>query len=257
MDSATAFAQCHNLGVEIVHDAKVIKVAMQPSGRVEALHYSQNDTEHTLCCNHVIFAAGAWTPSLIKDLFPYSFIDLRSDTDGLNWMIIRNPDSSSQHIQITFELSALLKEGSLELAAREDGTIFVTGVPGTNKHLPPFVTTGVFDVDEDAIERFRVLLRRFVRQFADGTAEIEVIKQGLSYRPSNSIDRPIIAALPSNMMNANGRSQGQVSVDKSGLYVSTGHGYYGITECLGSAKLISALALGIEPEIDIRCLGLP
>jgi glycine/D-amino acid oxidase-like deaminating enzyme len=247
--------KCHGFGVEVVHPAKVVKASLDDEHMIQSVQYTCDDTTHEVACHHVVFAAGAWTPSLLDDLFPSSSLDLKPKTDGLSWMIFKNPDPSSQQDQITLMLAPLLDHGDFELAAREDGTIFVCGDPDSTEHLPEFTSTGVFEPVESSIDRFKSLLRRYVKPFAEGTAELQVVHQGLSYRPTNTLNRPIIAAVPSHELTPG--VIGQKPTQKSGVYVCTGHGFYGITMSFGSGKVMSALVLGLEPEIDVTVLDLP
>lgn len=135
--------KCQGFGVEVVHPAKVISASLDDRHRFQSVHYTHDGITHKVACQHVVFAAGAWTPSLINDLFPSCTIDLKPKTDGLSWMIISNPDPSAQPEQITLMLAPLLDHGDFELAAREDGTIFVCGDPDAIADLPEFTTTGV------------------------------------------------------------------------------------------------------------------
>lgn len=169
-------------------------------------------------------------------------------------MIIKNPDPASQHEQVTLLLEPILDHDALELAARNDGTIFVCNGPDA-RGLPGFESSGVFEPVHTSIERCRTLLHKYIKQLADGTASLEVIKQGLSYRPTNELDRPILAAIPKGKIVAN-LAEGD-RVKKSGVYVNTGQAYYGITMSMGSGKAMSDLIFDIEPEIDLRAFDLP
>lgn len=82
-----------------------------------------------------------------------------------------------------------------------------------------------------------------------------MVEQGLSYRPTNTLDRPIIAVVPSHKLTPAAVDQGPAQ--KSGVYVCTGHGFYGIIMSFGSGKVMSGLVLGLEPEIDVTVLSLP
>jgi glycine/D-amino acid oxidase-like deaminating enzyme len=192
---------------------------------------------------------------LIEDLFPASSVDLKPTTDGSSWMIIRNPDEASKRDQITLLLEEpVLEEGSLELAARHDGTIFVCGGSDVEE-LPEFGSSGVFRPVKSSLEHIGTVLCRYMKPSGRGGVKLEILKAGLSFRPTNELGRPIIASIPRDRITnlALGEGQGR----KSGVYVCTGHGNNGITLCLGSGKVMSAMVMGDKPEIDLDAFGLP
>lgn len=99
-------------------------------------------------------------------------------------------------------MEPILKKDTLELASREEGTIWVCNGPDSQDHLPRFTSTGVFEPLKSSIDRFRSFIHRFIKPLADCTAELEVPKEGLSYRPTSTLNRPIIAAIPKDKLMA-------------------------------------------------------
>lgn len=232
----------------------MVKARLNGKGQIREVGIMKDGVISTISCQNLVLSSGAWTPSLVAQLFPHSSIDLMPETDGGSWMIIRNPDKSSTEIQTTLILSSILGVVT-EFASQDDGTIWICGGRDAFGAVPDLAESGTFPPIPESIKRFSECARRFMKPFGPRN-KLEILEQGLSYRPTNKLNRPIIAALPVERLDSSLKVM-QITGDRSGVFVCTGHSYFGITLGLGSGKITSALILGQKPDIDIDSLNLP
>jgi len=128
------------------------------------------------------------------------------------------------------------------------------GLRDSSKAVPELTDTCSFALVPATIKRFMEYAERFVKRLPFGQA-VGILEQGLCYRPTNKLKRPIIASISRSQLDVTFTNRGDGD-HRSGVFICTGHGAFGITLSLGSGKVTSALILGQEPEIDITSLGL-
>lgn len=78
--------------------------------------------------------------------------------------------------------------------------------------------------------------------------DLEVVKEGLCFRPWTESGRPIVAKLEKRIL-------GDGVVPDGGVYMATGHGPWGIALSLGTGKVLAEMLAGVKPSADVSGLG--
>ena len=216
----------------------------------------------TISCTRIILAAGAWTPRVYATLFPHSkriipitplaghSLLLRTN----KWTSSSEPSSSTQennnptcHAIYTTTQTSGIGEWSPEIYSRSGGEIYIAGLNDATLPLPRLATDRILEP-----EKLDVVLREAKRCIGvdgvdgvDGVNkgnEIQVLRQGLCFRPVTNRGTPVIA-----------------SVRKGSVVVATGHGPWGISLSLGTGCVVAEMLLhggGRVTSADVKALGL-
>jgi glycine/D-amino acid oxidase-like deaminating enzyme len=183
-------------------------------------------------------------------------------TNSGNWVVVKNPISNSKRSHAQVILDDLAEHHQLEFVGRRhmrrnEEVIWICGL--NDEHSPRGDLSQEAEPDGNAIQRFIDYGTRYLHS-ALGTKPVtlEVIEKGRTYRPTNSRGLPIIAPIPTAMLKSSySDSSSQRSHLHSGIWISTGHGKYGMTLGMGSGKLISQMILGGKPDREMTKFGLP
>ena len=221
--------------------------------------------DRSYVCDDLVFAAGTRTPQLVRELFPGFRRNFHETNNSGNWIIVKSTATFSNQTRAEVILDDVVNH-QLEFVGREDQTTgdFVIWVCGLNNEGSKL---GKIDdqaePDEDAIN----LLRKYAGQFLwNGECaqenSLEVLEKGRTYRPTINRELPILTSLSRGDLCGSRISKEQAlyrqgDCAKSGVWVCTGHGKYGITLGPGSGKLMSQLILGETPDLDVAALGFP
>jgi glycine/D-amino acid oxidase-like deaminating enzyme len=216
-------------------------------------------------CDDLVFAAGTRTPQLVRELFPDFGRDFHETTNSGNWIVVKAATALKHQIRAEVILDDVVHH-QLEFVGREnqvthDFVIWVCGL--NNEETKPGSIADQEIPDEDAINRLRHYAAKFLRNGESAQQEgPEVLEKGRTYRPTIDRELPILTSLSFNDLYGSRISkershQGQRSWAKTGVWVCTGHGKYGMTLGLGSGKLMSQMILGGKPDLDVTALGFP
>jgi glycine/D-amino acid oxidase-like deaminating enzyme len=141
---------------------------------------------------------------------------------------------------------------SPEVFSRVGGEIWLGGLNSATTPLPDLPTESTIDS-----ESIRVLGNTAQRLMANGTGEggggLEVVRQGLCFRPVTSSARPILCQLKGEEMREEGMTG---DPDGTGVWVATGHGPWGISLSLGTGKVLGEMIEGRKTSADVSGLGL-
>jgi glycine/D-amino acid oxidase-like deaminating enzyme len=216
-------------------------------------------------CDDLIFATGARTPQLVRELFPDFGRDFHETTNSGNWIIVKSACTPKEQMRSEVILDDVVNH-QLEFVGRQDQTTnrFVIWICGLNNEETKLSSVDdQAEPDEDAIKR----LREYARQFLYNGVSVEqggpeVLEKGRTYRPTIDRELPILTYLSCADLRRSQDSKeqscdGQRHCAKSGVWICTGHGKYGITMGLGSGKLMSQMILGEKPDLDVSALGFP
>ena len=211
-----------------------------------------------LPCARLIITAGAWTPSVYKTLFPtdstripitqlagYSLL-LRSPlwnvgdklpkrTNGANPNL--SPSKGGCHAVFS-TATATSPNGpndwSPETFSRAGGEIYIAGLNDPSLALPELATDRKLEP-----EKLAVLMEEAKRLVgAEGKEELEVLREGLCFRPVTRRGTPIVAEV------------------RPRVWVAAGHGPWGISLSLGTGMVVSEMVEGRERSADVSGLGL-
>lgn len=246
--------ECRRLDVRIVTSAQVIGAKLT-DGVVESITYEMSGSTktkdtRTLLCRKLVIAAGPWTPSLVKTLFPGSDVALNGSTNAGDWILFENPNPIHKKTTAAVFFDDIVHE-KLEFCGRNDGSIWVCGPRNFTASLPP--------PDEDAtpsddlIEKLTQYSHRFIHHergsagaASDEKDSLRILRQGRAFRPFTSSGLPIISEAPATQLSLSG-----ALARNSGVFICYGHGSYGMSLGMGSGKLMAQLMDGEKPDIDI------
>ncbi|TAQ85800.1 hypothetical protein B7494_g5857 [Chlorociboria aeruginascens] len=246
------YEQCLAYDVQFYMRTKVVSAVLSHSNEISSIQvqYKDGKVGH-LDCNKLILAAGPWTPSLFRTLFPDSTVDLQPTVDVGDWIVCHNAvedPKPSDNIGAVF-LDEIVGH-KLEFAGRTDSTIFGCGERIFSADMPPAGEEA--QPDEEAIQK----LTDYAQQFLVGGGEkvsVAIVKSGRAFRPARKTALPIIAAVPSKKLCSSRWPRPQC--DKESIYICSGHGSYGITLSIGSGKLMSQIVRGKHTDVDLSSMG--
>lgn len=259
------YDRCLEYGVCIQTDSTLSKVCLCDCGKLRSVLVKSAQDFSEYECDDLIFAAGTRTPHLVRELFPSFGPDFHETTNSGNWILVKGTTNQKYQMRAEVILDDVV-DHQLEFVGREnqkthDFVIWVCGL--NNEESKAGDVDDQAEPDEDAIVRLREYAAQFLWDGESAQQEgPEVLKKGRTYRPTIDRDLPILTSVSCNELHKSRISQeqfyhGQRDCKKSGVWVCTGHGKYGITLGLGSGKLMSQMILGDKPDLDVSALGFP
>ncbi len=171
-------------------------------------------TEGTFTPNHVVLAAGAWSPVVVRSLK------------------LRLPIQPAKGYSLTYKRPSTSPHLPLSLSERK---IAVTPLEETLRFTSTLELAGF---DPSINQRRLETIRRSVNEYLPGMEELEQETVWSGYRPGTPDDLPIIGR--SNMFE--------------NLILATGHGTLGMTHGLITGKLVSQIIAGKQPSVDLTAL---
>ncbi len=207
---------------------------------------SADGLETDLPCTRLVITAGAWTPQVLYTLFPSAMIRVPVSALAGHSLVVRSPrwsaadDSRGCHAVFATDPSGFAPE----VFSRIGGEIYIAGLNSSTLPLPS-VATGT-KIDDAAIEQLREVATRLLGLPGD-EENLGTVRQGLCYRPVTPSGRPIISRVPDQKLG------GGISTrpDGGGVFISAGHGPWGISLSLGTGKVLAELIEGKRPSVDL------
>lgn len=205
-------------------------------------------------CDSLVVAAGCWTPTAFRTLFPDAphpppidshagfSVRVRSrhwqqGTDAAAW-------AGPCHAIFTSDPSGF----SPELFTRMGSELWLGGLNDAQLALP----TDPMDVtpDPDAIERVLAMGRELCGE------DIEVLDSGVCFRPVTPSRKPAIARMSGAALGSGVTPRPRAGAGvPGGVYVGAGHGPWGISMSLGTGLVLAEMILGRETSADVEALG--
>ncbi|CDU25378.1 uncharacterized protein SPSC_05212 [Sporisorium scitamineum] len=231
-------------GVQVLFNSRATSLHFKNDKSVDKLEIKDNKSGDikTIEVDDLVIAAGPWTGSLITQLFARNLLPAHlksaSSIDGsrAHSVVIESHQPLSADCLFT-DMSygpGGRKAGAPELYCRPDGTAYVCG-GSDDVPLPETADEVGFDEKKISalIEQSKVLSPSSLD--LDGGAKLRA-KQACYLPISNRTGKPIIGG-------------------KHGVYVAAGHSCWGITNSLGTGKVLSELILdGKVTSANIRGL---
>ncbi|KAK6543325.1 hypothetical protein TWF694_000078 [Orbilia ellipsospora] len=257
-------------GVKVRYPVTPLRTVRTAGGDLEGVVITTQSGltgEETLPCSHILISAGPWSDRVFQRLFPTSTYRLPISSLAGHSIIIRSPFHQPQHENFDDEDRRLDCHAVFadiegcswhpEVFSRVNGDIYVAGLNASDIVLPEIAT----DVKEQRpdIAELIDLTKAMLRQSGDivGTQgehklEVDVIKTGLCHRPVTPAGKPILARLPDKLLGDLKTKTG----GGGGVFVATGHGPWGISQSLGTGRIMTEIILGEETSVDVSQLGL-
>lgn len=228
------------------------------SVRIAEIHSS---TETDVPCTRLVVAAGAWSPAAFAALFPHSPLRLPVSRLAGHSLVLRSPRWTSElagrvgcHAVYTTSPAGF----SPEVYARAGGQLYLAGLNSAAIPLPERASDA--KVDPRAIEALRETARELLGPSAgeegpeDGDDDdLEVVREGLCFRPVTSSGVPLLGRISDEDLGVGVATRPGAD---GGVFVSAGHGPWGISLGLGSGKVLAEMMQGRRLSADVRALEL-
>jgi glycine/D-amino acid oxidase-like deaminating enzyme len=265
-------------GVKWHHPAQVVTVLTDPDtnsiNAVKILH-SASQTESVIPCTNLVICAGPWTSHVFKSLFPWSRLRLNVSSLAGYSLVLRSPrytllherDSYGGRAHALFTTHPRECGFSPELFSREGAEIYIAGLNSTQIPLPARAEEARNVMDKERIDELKAAAVRLMGKLAEGclessddipnTDDLEVLREGLCFRPVTDSGRPIISRIREELLGVgvSTKSSG-TGREKGGVFVATGHGPWGISLSLGTGKVVADMVDGIKPSADVTGLSI-
>ncbi|KAF3939663.1 hypothetical protein ABW19_dt0204999 [Dactylella cylindrospora] len=254
-------------GVVVRHPVKPLSIVRSVENKLEGLvirETTNQRVEETLPCSDILISAGPWSSRVFRQLFGSSTYRLPITSLSGHSVILRSalhpprqlPDLNSNKDCHAVFASIEGLSWHPEVFSRLNGEIYLAGLNSLDIPLPETAT----DVNEQEDE-IRALITVAETMINAGAVpgeldrsqdKLTVVKTGLCHRPVTPGGLPIIARVPDKLL---GNLEAGDS-NKGGVYISTGHGPWGISMSLGTGKVMAEMIMGEKTSVDVSQLGL-
>ncbi|KAI2472302.1 nucleotide-binding domain-containing protein [Annulohypoxylon bovei var. microspora] len=244
--------KCIDAGVRLHHPAKAISIQTDVRNELASICVAdtQSSSETDIPCTNVVVAAGAWSPQVFATLFPTSGFKLPVSSLAGHSLVVKSPRWTEEHEGSGCHAVFLTSQPgySPEIFSRIGGHIYVAGLNSATEPLPALATDSKNNISKSAIEKLRGTVKEVL-----GEDNIEVVREGLCFRPATDRGTPILSRIPDSCL---GPAVNTRSAPEGGVYLATGHGPWGISMSLGTGKIMAEMIQGRELSADVSGLSL-
>lgn len=203
----------------------------------------------TLPCTHLLIASGAWTPRVFSALFPNARCKIPISAYAGHSLVLRSPRWTALHEPAgCHAVFASARKGlNPEIFSRIGGEVYIAGLNSTSIALPETATDAA--VEASSIAQLKAVAARYL---GEKEGDIQVVREGLCFRPVTPGGAPIVAKVSDQQL----RSEGDGGLN---VFVAAGHGPWGISLSLGTGKVMAEMLHGMSMEdlsADIQGMGL-
>ncbi|USP73761.1 uncharacterized protein yc1106_01035 [Curvularia clavata] len=242
-------------GVNVHQPARATSIIKDQDGvlsgvRIQAGEDVESQTE--LPCSRLVIASGAWSPRVFSTLFSASKSRIPISPLAGHSLLVRNPNFKPEELdkEVCHAVFATDTLGfSPEWFARLGGELYLGGLNSTTVPLPDIATD--VKASEKAIEQLRECAK--VMTVAVLGKELEVLREGLCFRPVTSSGRPIVSRIPDEKLGGVKTKEEA----KGGVFIAAGHGAWGISHAPGTGLVLSELMLGRPTSAKVEALQFP
>lgn len=276
--------KCLSAGVHLHHPARAIAIHTDAMhGELSGVRIAttptepgvSSETETDIPCTRLLIAAGAWSPHVFASLFPRSTApSLPVSSLAGHSLVVRSPrwagagvkdggkqreEKDAKEVQVGCHavfIAAPPGDGyTPEMFSRADGYIYVAGLNSATEPLPHLPADARAGIRREAIERLRGTARLVLGSTTDGDDdddEIEVIREGLCFRPATARGTPILDRIPDAWLGPGVKTRPGA---EGGVYLAAGHGPWGVSLSLGTGMVMAEMMQGREASADVGGLG--
>lgn len=138
---------------------------------------------------------------------------------------------------------------SPEIFSRIGGEIYIAGLNDASLKLPESASES--KPDPEIVKNLMQTAKKMLGA-PEMEDDLQVVREGLCFRPITKRGPPIVCRVPDQMlgeMSTRGGGDG-------GVFVAAGHGPWGISQSLGTGKVMAELIDGQAPSVDIKGLSI-
>jgi len=260
--------QCRENGVEFYLNTQPTGLVKDDQGtvcaiRVETCKFGNMRSRYDIPCKDIIISAGCWTPLVFKTLLRQKMSPGIKPLPGYSCVVrsqkFSNPifealddDKNVEMVHATFCPPTSKWSYSPECMARHTKggkpEIYVAGLNDETIILPERASHAKHLMERSKLDDLRKTAEELVRgnrSEEDIGDKLELVREGLCFRPVSESGLPIISVVAGIELQHNGH-----------LYVASGHGPWGITLSLGTGVVVSELLEGIKHRVLTKELDL-
>lgn len=238
------------------HPAKATLVQTDVRNEVSSVRIADtvSGTETDIPCTNIIITAGAWSPKLFTELFPTSKLKIPVSSLAGHSLVVKSPHWVKEHDDNGCHAVFMAGQSNFspEIFSRIGGHIYIAGLNSASEPLPTLATESKGNISRSAVEQLRATAREVLGQTEDED-DIEIVKEGLCFRPVTNNGLPIIGRIPDNVLGEGVTTRPGTD---GGVYLAAGHGPWGISLSLGTGKVLAEMAQGRTTSADVSRLGL-
>lgn len=268
--------------MQLHHPARALSLGRDLRGELASIRIStataSSETETDLPITHLILTSGAWTPIVFQQLFPLSPVSLPISSLAGHSLILRSPRWSSSPTATDSKCHAVFASSDAagaqplgfapEIFSRLEGELYISGLNTTDLPLPERATDAKNLLDRQSIAQVRRVAAELLgtggRRDKEGEVDdLQLVREGLCFRPVTRFNRPIITRLDEKVLGKGTDCSAEEwktrGKGEGGVYVAAGQGPWGISMSLGTGLVVSQLVEGKgegEMAAEIGGLGL-
>ncbi|ETS84311.1 hypothetical protein PFICI_02336 [Pestalotiopsis fici W106-1] len=245
--------KCLESGVKLHHPAKATSVMTDTRNEISSVRImdTRSGTESDIPCTNIVITAGAWSPQVFAALFPRSQLKLPISSLAGHSLVIQSPRWTAGY-EAQAGCHAVFVSGgsgySPEIFSRAGGHIYIAGLNSATEPLPLLATDSRSGISKSAIAQLRATACEIL-----GRGQIEIVREGLCFRPTTSSGSPIIGRIPDTRLGEGVTTRPGAD---GGVYLAAGHGPWGISLSLGTGRVLAEMIQGRKLSADISMLGL-
>ncbi|KAK5107796.1 hypothetical protein LTR62_000664 [Meristemomyces frigidus] len=246
--------ECVRMGVRLHQPARAVRVSRDAEGMMSGLRLRHGSgADLRLPCTRMLIAAGAWSGRVFAELFPESSIELPISRLAGHSIVVKSPRWSAKHEDQGCHAVFTTQESgfSPEVFSRIGGEIYVAGLNDPNLELPETATEA--KVNPKCVEELIIVAKRMLGQDGTDVNDLEIMKEGLCFRPTTHKGTPLLAHIPNEDLGPGIETR---APPEGGVFVAAGHGPWGISQSLGTGKVMAEMLGGEKTSSDVRRLGL-
>lgn len=238
-------------GVRLHQPAQAMRISRDTAGDMSAIRVQhESGAEHKIPCTRLLIAAGAWTQSVFDTLFSEAKTEIPVSRLAGHSLVVRSPrwteemERTGCHAIFTTMSNGL----SPEAFSRTGGEIWIGGVNDPSTPLPEKATDA--KVDRASIDKLLDIAKQLLG--APDTDDLEVVREGVCFRPVTGSGQPILARIADDELGGIETREGA----DGGVFVAAGHGPWGISLGLGTGKVMAEMLEGEVRSADVEGLGM-
>ena len=260
---------CRDRGVQLHQNCKPLGLELSSTRTIEGLRITSPDEStrtSIIPCNRVIITAGAWTPRIFSKLFPESQTKIPITSLAGHSLLLKSPrwqigqekqggegrkEEGGCHAVFTTDPTGY----SPEVFSRVGGEIWIGGLNDPDLKLPEIATDR--KIDPESIATLQATAKRMLGDETGSSEDLEILKEGLCFRPVTSRGIPIIDELDETVTKVKTKAAGlKGEIHPGGVWLAAGHGPWGISLSLGTGKCLAEMVDGKKTSARIADLSL-
>jgi glycine/D-amino acid oxidase-like deaminating enzyme len=253
-------------GVQVHHPARAISVAKDMKDQLASIRIAErtsstgtddeaSEMESDIPCTRLIITAGAWTPSVVRTLFPSSSLKVPISKLAGHSLLLRSPRwTTTQAGQGAHAVFANDAGGfAPELFGRTGGGGGEIYLAGLNSSTLPLPESGMhLETDEKSVRQLRDVAEKLLG-LPEAGDDVEVTRASVCFRPVTPSGRPIVSRIPDEALGGGFMTR---RGGEGGVFIAAGHGPWGITMSLGTGYILTEMIEGQDPSVNVKALRL-